>query len=68
MIDKMKYMCYNKASNFKLGVLYMANRAGKFISNLSGNLEYKSFKPNPSKLASATDLAFLWMKRWWKLW
>ena len=47
MIDKMKYMCYNKASNFKLGVLYMANRAGKFISNLSGNLEYKSFKPNP---------------------
>ncbi len=25
----------------------MKNRAGKFVSNLSGEAEYKSFRPNP---------------------
>ena len=25
----------------------MKNRAGQYVTNLSGKMEYKSFKPNP---------------------
>ncbi len=35
--------------NFQLarGEALMKNRAGEYVTNLSGKMDYKSFKPNP---------------------
>lgn len=44
-LDNLNFVWYNKHGNFNSEVTIMQNRSGTFITNLSGDAAYRSFRP-----------------------